>query len=182
MAEHNKKKVVILNHNADIIGYFDSLNDFVKTSGFPLSSVSHAFRLKRVYKCMLIIPETEYHQRYRDGTIEELKFKTLKERNKDRGLLIQKSMTRERILERNSKISESIKKRVKAGQHECIYKAVEACRIPIVCNENGKHYTSIREASRDLKVNDSAISKVLKGKRKRICGYTFRYENEDRRV
>lgn len=168
-------KVVVLNHKSELIGFFDSLNDLAVKGGFPKSSVSHAYRLRRIYRCMLIISEEEYFERYMNGTIEELKFKTKKERNLEKGLRIKQSMTKESIIERNRKISESRKREIKEGKNIPIQKAVEARRKPIMCVETGQSYISVVEASRDLGISDSYISSVAKGRRRTAHGLTFRY-------
>lgn len=174
MGEYNKKKVVILNYKAEIIGCFDSLKDFADYGGFPPSSVSHAFRAKRVYRCMKIILETEYHERYMKGTIEELKFKTLKERNIEKGARL-RIMTKEAFLERNRKISEYHKKLVREGKDAPVFKAIERVKKPIICVENSTYYPCVKDASRALNINDSYICSVLKGKRKSAHGLTFKY-------
>lgn len=45
----------------------------------------------------------------------------------------------------------------------------------VICNETGKTYISISEASRDLGIEIGKISLVAKGKRKSAGGYTFSY-------
>ena len=51
---------------------------------------------------------------------------------------------------------------------------IESRRIKIICNENGKIYSSMSEASRELNLDVSAIAKNCKGKRNTVKGYTFK--------
>lgn len=46
---------------------------------------------------------------------------------------------------------------------------------PVICINNGKVYPSVSEAARNLKVRDSTISKVCKGKQKKTKGLRFEY-------
>ena len=59
-------------------------------------------------------------------------------------------------------------------------KMVEKISKPIIAYKDGNfigEYTSIRSASRELKVNN--IPSVLSGKYKQTNGYTFKYKNKD---
>lgn len=47
------------------------------------------------------------------------------------------------------------------------------CRRPIRCIETNKCYDTIREACRELGLQESNVSKVLKGQRKTTGGYSF---------
>ena len=46
---------------------------------------------------------------------------------------------------------------------------------PVICS-NGVIYRSTREASRLLGLDNSSLNKVLKGKRKTVGGFTFKYK------
>lgn len=48
-------------------------------------------------------------------------------------------------------------------------------KIAIKCHQNGKTYTSISEAGRDLNIKTGAICRVIKGNRSHVHGYTFEY-------
>lgn len=48
-------------------------------------------------------------------------------------------------------------------------------RKPIICNETGVHYNSLKQATEELKIPSSCISRVLKGQRKHTYGLTFSY-------
>lgn len=50
-----------------------------------------------------------------------------------------------------------------------------ASSVKIRCFENNEVYPSIREAERQLNIDGSCISKVCRGKRKQVGGYTFSY-------
>ena len=56
---------------------------------------------------------------------------------------------------------------------------IESRRIKIICNENGKIYSSMSEASRELNLDVSAIAKNCKGKRSTVKGYTFKLVKEN---
>ena len=58
---------------------------------------------------------------------------------------------------------------------------IESQMVSIRCyNKNGYicEYSGIHEAARDLHIPATNICKVLKGKHKTCCGYTFCYQNE----
>lgn len=50
--------------------------------------------------------------------------------------------------------------------------------IPIICIETGIEYYGARECARQLGLQQSTITKVLKGERKTTGGYTFKYKGE----
>lgn len=50
-------------------------------------------------------------------------------------------------------------------------------RKPIICNETGKHYPSIKDAALELDVHYPDLIRALK-KGYRCGGYTFRYDKE----
>ena len=50
--------------------------------------------------------------------------------------------------------------------------------VKIICVETGKKYKSIKDASIDNSIDNSAIGKVLKGKQKTAGGYHWEYDNE----
>lgn len=45
----------------------------------------------------------------------------------------------------------------------------------VICLENGRTYSTVKEASEDLDVPSSLIVRVCKGKQKQTKGYTFKY-------
>lgn len=49
---------------------------------------------------------------------------------------------------------------------------------PIICVETGIEYCGVRECARQIGLNQSNITKVLKGKYKTTGGYTFKYKEE----
>ena len=49
----------------------------------------------------------------------------------------------------------------------------------VFCNTNKKIYLSIREASKNLGISESAIAKVCKGIYKQVKGFRFEYYYED---
>lgn len=51
----------------------------------------------------------------------------------------------------------------------------KASSVPVKCLENNIIYPSIREAERKLNFDGSCISKVCRGVRKRVGGFTFAY-------
>lgn len=55
---------------------------------------------------------------------------------------------------------------------------IEKRSIKIMCNENGKIYSSMSEAGRELNLDVSAIAKNCKGQRSIVKGYTFQYVKE----
>ena len=61
-------------------------------------------------------------------------------------------------------------------EKERLSKLGKAKRRPIKCLTNGKVYSSIAEASRELILHPGAISKVCNGKQKSTNGYTFEYQ------
>lgn len=173
--DYKKRKVVVLNHKADIIGYFDSIKELVEATGYSASSVYKAVRYGWIYRCMRIVYEKEYRERYINGTIEELKFGTKVERGVERGKKIVQSMSSDTMLKRNKKISDYWKRKVREDREAPVYKAVEAAKKPVLCIENGNTYPSIREAGRSLKIGNSFICAVLKGRKKSAHGLTFKY-------
>ena len=56
-------------------------------------------------------------------------------------------------------------------------KIADKCSIPVYCITNNTVYKSSREAARQLNLNNSSITKCLKGKRKSTKGYQFKYHN-----
>ena len=56
-------------------------------------------------------------------------------------------------------------------------KIADKCSIPVYCITNNTVYKSSHEAARQLNLDQSSITKCLKGKRKSTCGYQFKYHN-----
>ena len=56
-------------------------------------------------------------------------------------------------------------------------KIADKCSIPVYCITNNTIYKSSCEAARQLNLNQSSITKCLKGKRKSTKGYQFKYHN-----
>lgn len=51
----------------------------------------------------------------------------------------------------------------------------KASSVPVICLESNIIYPSIREAERKLHLDGSSITKVCRGVRKRVGGFTFAY-------
>lgn len=80
----------------------------------------------------------------------------------------------------NNPNSEKYKDQLRSWSEQANKKAVEKQSIKVKDN-NGIIYSSIAEAARKLNVCDSEISEHLKGRRKKVKGYTFtriRYAGE----
>lgn len=81
----------------------------------------------------------------------------------------------ETIERQRLRVSQMVKKRSKES-----YKNNKGSHPRAVyCNTNGKIYESIRDASRDLGLSDSAIGKVCKGYLKQVRGFRFEYYYKD---
>lgn len=88
---------------------------------------------------------------------------------------------REISSETKTKMSESWKKKFaldpehKAKKVAHLAKAYGHNRVPILCKENETTYVSITAAARALGVDATMISRQLKGKCRRVKGFTFEY-------
>jgi GIY-YIG catalytic domain len=50
---------------------------------------------------------------------------------------------------------------------------------PFICIETGKVYNTLLECAKEIDCNKASISKVLKGTRNNVYGYTFEYVKEN---
>lgn len=63
----------------------------------------------------------------------------------------------------------------KENTNHCFLNGFHSLNKKIICLNNSKKYYSIREAARNLNLDNSSISKVCKGKIKQTKGYKFKY-------
>jgi hypothetical protein len=47
-------------------------------------------------------------------------------------------------------------------------------RIPVVCDQTGEHFPSIKAAAEALHISKTNVRLHLKGRLRHVCGYTFR--------
>lgn len=57
----------------------------------------------------------------------------------------------------------------------CGHMSKNALLRPVYCFETKKTYVSVSEAARKLKISKGNIAQQIKGKRKTVGGYTFKY-------
>jgi hypothetical protein len=57
----------------------------------------------------------------------------------------------------------------------CVDRIVEKNSMPIRCIETGEVFKSLRDCERKTGLSESNISKVLSGKAKQTCGFTFEF-------
>ena len=69
---------------------------------------------------------------------------------------------------------ENINHGTRTERQICTQRIIQKSR-PVICS-NGVIYRSTREASRLLGLDNSSLNKVLKGKRKTVGGFTFKYK------
>lgn len=123
---------------------------------------------------MRFIYESEARNRWEKGTLSELRFKTLKERNEEkrkRFIEVKQSPTWKNAM-RN--LGDRLKIEYANGGRESIRKAAEAHRRPVRCLDTGKLYSSITEAGLDIGVDKSMICKAVKNNY-RVKGLKFEY-------
>ena len=79
--------------------------------------------------------------------------------------------------------SENMQHALKLGRMKCVENGKKRSKPVVAINlTTGEelYFDGIREAARQLNLNNGNISKVLKGRQKRIGNYTFKYENENK--
>lgn len=77
-------------------------------------------------------------------------------------------------LERNKKISEALKLRVRTKE---TYDKVRKSKYKQIVRSDGKEYNSLTEASKELNISIAAISKVLKNDKYSTRGYKWKYKS-----
>lgn len=178
MAENNKIPIIVLNYKAKVLSYYESIKECIDMNGFSRTSVYRAFKHRKIHRCMLFIRETEYRQHWEAGTTHLLQFKTLKERNKETGLRLVKARVSLGSEEKRRKhISETMKAKHANGHPWNFEKSFHKKMKPVKCIETGIIYPSLNEASRQLGVNLSYVSRAVRSTWK-VKGLTLRYAEE----
>ena len=115
---------------------------------------------------------------YKENSNNELTKKKMSKSQKGKTM---SEETKKKISEVNKgrKLSEETRKNMSKGHknpsEETRKKISESQKKKIYCIELNKIYNSIKEASEDLNIDGSSISKVCKGKRKTAGDYHWRY-------
>ena len=115
---------------------------------------------------------------YKENSNNELTKKKMSKSQKGKTM---SEETKKKISEVNKgrKLSEETRKNMSKGHknpsEETRKKIGESQKKKIYCIELNKIYNSIKEASEDLNIDGSSISKVCKGKRKTAGDYHWRY-------
>lgn len=81
-----------------------------------------------------------------------------------------KKMSKAKIGKNNPNFGKEKSKRVRM-----LIQKGQPHRKPIVCNETGKIYQTMKEAARDINAPPGNLSKLMKGERKKVKGLTFSY-------
>ena len=86
-----------------------------------------------------------------------------------------KKMSENKIKNMNDEVKEKISKGLKGNKNGIGNKG---CPKKVICLTNNTIYDSIKKASIELKLWDTGIISVCKGKTKQTKGYTFKYYDE----
>lgn len=176
MAKCNETPICVINYKAEVLAYYGSIKECIQVNGFPASSVYKAVYMKRIYRCMRFIHETEYRKHWENGTLDQICFKKKKERNKDAILPMLEARKSKEVEERRRKrISESVKRKKALGVPMHWEKAQQFIRKPVICIDTGFAYQSVAEAARQIGVTATVISRAIKRNWK-VKGMKFSYE------
>ena len=170
----NKKKIVVINRKAEVLGCYESIQECCRVNNFYDSTIYEAKRRKRPYKGMLFLEERVYREHYMKNTLDELKFGTIKERRSEKIRNFFKNLPKEANERRKKSISDKAKQQIREGKRPHVFLWGALHQKKIECLQTGKVYNSLKEAALELGVHHSAVSQSLR-KGNKTKGLNFKY-------
>jgi hypothetical protein len=170
----NRKRIVVINRKAEVIGSFESIRECCRINNFCESSIYEAKRRNMIWKGMKFMEEKVYREYFMKGTLDELKFGTIQERRSEKIRTLFKKMSNETKERRRKAISEKAKEDIKKGKRPHVYLWGASHKKMIECIQTGKVYASLKEAAAELGVHHSSVSQsVRKGNKTKGMNFKF---------
>ena len=159
-------KVVALNKDAKLIGYFNSITEAAKSVGASYSTLSNCVYRKYTYKQILFVPEKEYKEHWENGTTDIYKFPSKQEK---------RAVNRQRVIDYWKTKPSEVRKAMAANLSSAGKKWNEEVKGKRVLNiETGVIYKSISECARELGIDRDSVHYRIK-KERTIKGVTLKY-------
>lgn len=157
-------KVVALNKDAKLIGYFNTITEAAKSVGTTYATISDCVWKRRTYKQILFVPEKEYKDNWERGTTDQYKFPSKQEK---------RAINRQRVIDFWKSKPAEVRKSMNANLYNAGKKWILENRCKKVLHvETGIIYNSISECSRALGIGRDAVYHRIK-KQKRVKGVTL---------
>lgn len=175
---NGKKPIVVINKDAEALSYYESIDECIRMNNFPAGYLYRCVAKGLIYKCMRFIHEPVYRKHWMDGTLDQLKFATRKERIAEKvGKMLNARKNPEVETRRKSKLSEFQKSRFSSGIPKNLLNGAAARRRHVRCIETGEVYGSVQELADFHGVRNSYISRMIRTNH-HIRGLHYEYLNK----
>lgn len=172
MSFKGPRPVVALNKDAKVVGSFPSVSSLARYMGVKRQNIYTSLQEMRPYKRMLIMYEEEFQERWCRNDVDNLKFKTEKERRSVAALRFWSNRTKEEKEAHSMKSHETARYQYDNNPlHPLhIYHKKQSHRVQ--CLETGEYYDSINMAAESIHVSPTSLWRQIK--KGRPCkGHTF---------